>query len=217
MRASVVVVQRLHVVGVNHLRVRHVPVISLVDVAGRIALARPVAIVPVTVLMLGSVIFIHAPAVRMRPIHVIVMVPAEFRLRSVTVVDVPVLLLARPVLVVALSVVGHVVAAAAAAPELVEAGVVTRAADGLDRREVASAVVAMAMAMAVIGEMAAVVLIVLVVLVVFVVYLVVFVVVAVPAVVKREGVGRHDIGPLIDLPRFFHNVVGVCVAVHYNL
>lgn len=121
MRASVVVVQRLHVVGIHHLRVRQVPVISLVDVAGRVALARPVAIVPVTVIMLGSVVVIHAPIVRVGPIHVIVMVPAEFRLRSVTVVDVSVLLLPRPVLVVFLSVVGHVVAAATAATELVEA------------------------------------------------------------------------------------------------
>jgi len=62
MRASVVV-QLLHVVGVHHLRVRRVHVVSIVDIAGRIALARPIAIVPVTVLMLGSVIVIRAPPV----------------------------------------------------------------------------------------------------------------------------------------------------------
>lgn len=155
----------------------------------------------------------------MRTIHVIVAVPAEFRLCSVAVVDVSILLLPRPVLAVALPVVGHVVAAAAAVPELVEARVVTRAADGLDRHEVTAARVAvamaMAMAMAVIGEMAAVVPVVLVVLVVFVVYLVVLV--AVFAAVKRERIGGHDIGPLVDLPRFFQDVVRVCVAIDYSL
>ena len=153
----------------------------------------------------------------MRTIHVIVAVPAEFRLCSVAVVDVSILLLPRPILAVALSVVRHVVAAAAATPELVEARVVTRAADGLDRHEVTAArvAVAMAMAMAVIGEMAAVVPVVLVVLVVFVVYLVVLV--AVFTAVKRERIGGHDIGPLVDLPRFFQDVVRVCVAIDYSL
>lgn len=72
------------------------------------------------------------------------------------------------------------------------------------------------MAMAVIGEMAAAVLVVLGVLAV---YLVVLVAEAETefAVVKRERVGGHDISPLVDLPRLFQKVVGVCVAVDYNL
>ena len=173
---EVVAIHGLQVVGVDHLRVRKIlDVVSIVVVTSRrIALARPVAIVPITMIVLGSVLIIHTAELRVRPIHVIVLVPAELRLRSVTVVDMSVLLLPRPVLVVALSVVRHIEPAALAAPKLVEAGVVAGAANGLDRREVAPAVVAVAeaeataMAVTVIREMAAVVRVVLVVLAVFV-------------------------------------------------
>lgn len=157
--------------------------------------------------MLRPAIIVPAPKLRLRPVHVNVMVPI-LRLRPVPVVDMAILLLAGPV---ARWILRRAVAAAAAVAELVEAGVVAGAADGLiDGHAGASAGVAATMA--IVGELAAAEFVEHGVFVVDVV-----VAVAVFAVVEREGVGRKDVRSLVDFPCFFPDVVGVGVAVDDDL
>jgi hypothetical protein len=174
-------------------------------------LAGPVTMVPIPVLVLGSVLAVHTAMVLhvLGPVTITVLILVmTVRFRTVAIVQGareielrPAIVTVSVVVVAAASGRAVVDAAAVAGARLVEAGVVARAAHGFHWKTVGSAIAVIAAA------------------VVMPVVLVVDPVSFVPvlAVMEREGIRGHDVCPFVHLACLLQHVVRVREPVHHHL